>query len=137
MAVTEGSRARFLASGLAALAPTSARGGVVAAILVAAFSVGVVTALAPMASAEPDSKSAETTYVVLFKKSGPDAAAERAIKRAGGRVVSVNPKIGYAYATSRNSTFRTAVAATGAVAGAAAERVIGRAPQIHRPASSD
>ena len=122
---------------MAALAPTSARGGVVAAILVTVFSTGVVTALAPMASAEPDSKSAETAYVVLFNKSGPDAAAERAIKQAGGRIVSVNTKIGYAYATSRNSTFRTAVAATGAVEGAAAERVVGQAPQFHRPASSD
>jgi subtilisin family serine protease len=137
MAITEGRRARHQAPGVAGFIPTSARGGVVSAILVAVFSTGVVTALAPMASAEPDSKSAETAYVVLFKKSGPDAAAERAIRQAGGRIVSVNTKIGYAYATSRNSTFRTAVAATGAVAGAAAERVIGRAPQIHRPASSE
>src|SRR6476469_4365227 len=113
------------------------RGGVVAAVIAVAFSTGVVTALAPMANAEPDHTAAETAYVVLFKKSGPDAAAMRAITQAGGRIVSVNTKVGYAYATSRNSTFRTAVAATGAVAGAAAERVIGRAPELHRPAYRD
>ena len=113
------------------------RGGLVAAALAASFSTGVLTALAPMASAEPDRTGAETSYLVLFKKTGPDAAAERAITKAGGRIVKVNAKIGYAYVTSRNSRFRTAVAATGAVEGAAAERVVGKAPQLRRPASRE
>jgi subtilisin family serine protease len=112
-------------------------GGLVAATILAAFSTGVLTALAPIASAEPDRAAPETSYLVLFKKAGPDAAAERAITKAGGKIVKVNTKIGYAYATSRNSTFRTDVAATGVVAGAAAERVVGRAPQLRRPASRE
>ena len=110
------------------------RGALCAATIAAAFSTGVLTALAPTASADT---AAETSYLVLFKKAGPDAAAERAIIKAGGRIVKVNAKIGYAYATSRNGRFRTDVAATGAVVGAAAERVVGRAPQLRRPASSE
>jgi len=109
----------------------------VAVSLTAAFSLAVLTALAPTASAEPDRTSAELSYLVLYNKSGPDAAAERAITKAGGRIVKVNAKIGYAYVTSRNARFRTDVAATGAVDGAAAERVVGRAPQLRRPASRE
>ena len=113
------------------------RGVLVAAIVVASFSTGVLTALAPMASAEPDRASAETKYLVLFKNEGSDAAAERAITKVGGRIDKVNTKIGYAYVASRNIRFRTDVAATGAVEGAAAERVVGRAPQLRRPASRE
>jgi lantibiotic leader peptide-processing serine protease len=113
------------------------RGGLVAATILAAISTGVLTALAPIASAQPDRAAPETSYLVLFKKAGPDAAAERAITKAGGQVVQVNAKIGYAYVTSRNSRFRSDVAATGAVQGAAAERVVGRAPQLRRPASRE
>jgi subtilisin family serine protease len=113
------------------------RGSLVAATILAAFSTGVLTALAPIASAEPDRAAPETSYLVLFNKAGPDAAAEQAIAKAGGKIVKVNTKIGYAYATSRNSKFRSDVAATGVVAGAAAERVVGRAPQLRRPASSE
>ena len=113
------------------------RGGLVAATILAAFSTGVLTALAPIASAEPDHAAPETSYLVLFNKAGADSAAERAISKAGGKIVQVNTKVGYAYATSRNSRFRTDVAATGVVVGAAAERVVGRAPQLRRPASSE
>ena len=41
----------------------------------------------------------------------------------------MNRKVGYAYVTSRNTRFATEVAKGGAVEGAAAERVVGRAPE--------
>ena len=66
------------------------RGRLVATSLAAAFSIGVLTSLAPTASAEPDRTSAEVSYLVLYNKSGSDAAAERAITKAGGRIVKVN-----------------------------------------------
>jgi subtilisin family serine protease len=105
--------------------------------VVAAFSTAAVTVLAPVASAEPGKTGAEQKYLVLFKGTAPDAAAERAIKQAGGKVAEVNRKVGYAYVTSRNTRFATDVAKGGAVEGAAAERVVGRAPQLRRPANRD
>jgi lantibiotic leader peptide-processing serine protease len=112
------------------------RGRLVVAVS-AAFSTAAITLLAPVASAEPSKTGAEQKYLVLFKGTAPDAAAERAIKQAGGTVTEVNRKVGYAYVTSRNTEFRTDVAKGGAVEGAAAERVVGRAPQLRRPAASD
>ena len=113
------------------------RGRVVLAVT-AAFSTAVVSALAPVvAAAEPGRAGPEQKYLVLFKGTAPDAAAERAIKRAGGTVTEVNRKVGYAYVSSRNTRFTTEVATGGAVEGAVAERVVGRAPQLRRPAARD
>jgi subtilisin family serine protease len=111
--------------------------GRLAVAVTAAFSTAAITLLAPVASAEPSKTGAEQKFLVLFKGTAPDAAAERAIKQAGGTVAEVNRKVGYAYVTSRNARFATEVAKGGAVEGAAAERVVGRAPQLRRPAASD
>ena len=111
--------------------------GSIALAVAAAFSTAAVTALAPIASAEPGKTGAEQKYLVLFKGSAPDAAADRAIKQAGGTVTEVNRKVGYAYVTSRNTAFKADVVKGGAVEGAAAERVVGRAPQLRRPDASE
>jgi len=111
--------------------------GRIALAVAAAFSTAAVTVLAPVASAEPNKTGAEQKYLVLFKGTAPDAAAERAIEQAGGTVTEVNRKVGYAYVTSRNTGFRTDVAKGGAVEGAVAERVVGRAPQLRRPADRE
>lgn len=113
------------------------RDGRIALVVAVAFATGLVTALAPTASAEPTRTGAEQKYLVLFKGSAPDAAAERAIKSAGGTITEVNSRVGYAYVASRNDRFSTEVAQGGAVEGAAAERVVGRAPKLRRPASSE
>jgi subtilisin family serine protease len=111
--------------------------GRVALAITAAFSTALVTALAPVASAEPTRTGAEQKFLVLFKGTAPDAKAEKAIRAAGGTVTEVNRKVGYAYVTSRNGRFATDVAKGGAVEGAAAERVVGRAPKLQRPAASE
>jgi len=103
----------------------------------ASFLVGTLTVLQPIAHAQPEKTAEETSYLVLLKGTGLDSAAERAIKRAGGRVTEVNTKVGYAYVKSRSARFASAVAASSAVEAAVAERVVGRALQFRRPSASE
>src|SRR3954454_13470788 len=70
---------------------------------------------------------AQSRYVVLNEAGVSQQAAERAIERAGGRVVGVNRDIGVTYAASANQSFVTDVARTSAVLAAARERPIGAA----------
>lgn len=97
-----------------------------------AFLAAAAGALAPPAAAKP---TAPTDYLVLFKDTSPNAAARTAIAKAGGTVTEENTKIGYAYVRSTNANFQQAVTASGAVVGAAKERVIGVAPKQQRARS--
>ncbi len=103
------------------------------ATIAAAVLALVGTAVQPGAMASPTESSAPTDYLVLFKGTSPDAAATKAIDQAKGTITEVNTKLGYAYVRTTNARFAQSVAASGAVTGAARERVIGRDPQLAQP----
>ncbi len=113
-----------------------------ATALSAAVLTGVVSAAQPFAVASPGvgggpGKTAATQYLVLFKGSAADDAARKAITKAGGTITEENTKVGYAYVSSDRAGFSAALDASGAVAGAAKERIIGRDPALRRVAGSD
>ena len=68
------------------------------------------------------------TYVVLLERGASVDAAKAAVKGAGGRVVSINRKVGVATVRSANADFVTDVSRTQAVQGAAHNRAVGEAP---------
>jgi subtilisin family serine protease len=74
----------------------------------------------------------QTDYVVMFGAGGDTAAARAAIASAGGSVVKVNTKLGYAVVHSSNSAFETKVDDSAAVVGAARNRIIGSTPKQQR-----
>ena len=63
------------------------------AATVAALVTAVAGVTAPHAAAAP-TRTAPTDYLVLFSSTGDDAAARKAIDRAGGTVTEVNAKRG-------------------------------------------
>jgi lantibiotic leader peptide-processing serine protease len=77
-----------------------------------------------------------TQYVVLYKEGQSQAAGRAAITRAGGKIVEEN-KIGFAVVSSADPAFASKVDASGAVEGAARNRVIGSAPRETRARASD
>src|SRR4051794_22922426 len=83
-----------------------------------------------MSSAAGAAKGEQTRYVVLYKQGATAAQAKKAIEAAGGRVERVNKAIGVGSVVSSNPRFAAAVAAKGAIAGAARETVIGHAPGV-------
>jgi subtilisin family serine protease len=74
---------------------------------------------------------------VLYRANQNTAAAASAITRAGGHLVKQNSKIGFAVVTSSNSAFAADINRSGVVAGAARNRVIGRAPALSRVHARD
>jgi subtilisin family serine protease len=89
-----------------------------------------------MATAKPAAPVA-SDYVVLMKGTTVDTRARAAIEAAGGSITKVDDKLGYAYVSTQRSDFATVVARSPSVAGAARERVIGKAPALVRARSSD
>ena len=81
-----------------------------------------------MSSGAGAARGEQTRYVVLYKQGASAAQAQKAIEAAGGRVVQVNKAIGVGSVVSSNPGFAAAVAAKGAIAGAARDQVIGHAP---------
>ena len=67
------------------------------------------------------------TYLVLYKKGVSLEAAHRAIRRAGGRIVRENKRIGLALVATRSKRFKTRAGRSSSVAGVARNRRIGRA----------
>ena len=94
----------------------------VIAALVAAAAFGVVQSTSSAGSAPRE-------YVVLYERGASAAQAREAVEDAGGRIVSVNSKIGVATVRSSNKDFRADAAAEKAIVGAAANRPIGHAPK--------
>ena len=94
----------------------------VIAALVAAAAFGVVQSTSSAGSAPRE-------YVVLYERGASAAQARDAVEDAGGRIVSVNSKIGVATVRSSNKDFRADAAAEKAIVGAAANRPIGHAPK--------
>ncbi|MDQ6936395.1 MAG: S8 family serine peptidase [Actinomycetota bacterium] len=89
---------------------------------------------APRPAAAPARAPAVATsdYVVLYKVGGSTAAARGAIAKAGGTVVLENQKVGYAFVRSTSPTFAASIDASGAVEGAARNRVIGGSRPLQR-----
>jgi len=98
---------------------------VTSAALVATTSASAATA----AETGTTSSSAATEYVVLQDANSGTDAAQAAVEKAGGTVVSTNDALGYVVARSTDSGFEAEVNADSSVIGAAANRVIGQAPQ--------
>jgi lantibiotic leader peptide-processing serine protease len=94
----------------------------VIAALVAAAAFGVVQSTSSAGSAPRE-------YVVLYERGASAAQAREAVEDAGGRIVSVNSKIGVATVRSSNKDFRSDAVAEKAIVGAAANRPIGHAPK--------
>ena len=68
-----------------------------------------------------------STYVVLFAQGTDGAAAVAAAKAAGGTVVKVDRKLGFAVVSSADAAFAAKVDGRKGVLGAARDRVIGHA----------
>jgi subtilisin family serine protease len=71
--------------------------------------------------------AAGSTYVVLFAEGADGAAAVAAAKAAGGTVVKVDRKLGFAVVSSTDTAFAGKIAGKKGVLGAARDRVIGQA----------
>ncbi|WP_307251063.1 S8 family peptidase [Kineosporia succinea] len=85
------------------------------------------------ASAAPVTTAASTTateYIVLQDANSGSLAAKAAVERAGGTVVADNSALGYVVARSSRADFGAKVNADSTVLGAAANEIIGRAPEL-------
>jgi lantibiotic leader peptide-processing serine protease len=89
---------------------------------------GALTLLVPLTAGAAKQAPAKRTYVVLYERGAPVRAAHAAIRRAGGRIVRENRKVGVATVRTTNARFVAAVARSRAVYGAARNRSIGYAP---------
>jgi lantibiotic leader peptide-processing serine protease len=69
-------------------------------------------------------------YVVLYERGVSAAQGREAVEDAGGRIVSVNSKVGVATVRSSNKHFTAEAAREGALVGAAPNRPIGHAPKV-------
>ncbi len=82
-----------------------------------------------------------STFVVMFAQGTDGAAAVSAARAAGGTVVSVDRKLGYAVVRAADAGFAGKVSKASGVQGAARDRVIGEAPKerrddVERPAGA-
>ncbi|QWF82026.1 S8 family serine peptidase [Amycolatopsis sp. CA-230715] len=109
-------------------------------ILAAVFAVpligGIAAVSAPAATAQPQLSGATTEFTVLAAEGQSSAAAEQAIKDAGGTVVHTNTAVGLITATAPANGFTERVSANRAVFGAAKAKAIGQAPkdrQVTKP----
>src|SRR6478752_7333267 len=90
---------------------------------------GSVLTTAPAFATTSDQQSPARTVLVLAQVGASDAAVHSAVASAGGSVVKVNGDVGLYTVSTSSASFGTTVRASGAVAGVATDRVIGRAPQ--------
>ena len=89
---------------------------------------GTLCLLVPLTAATAEQAPTKRTYVVLYEQGAKVSAAHAAIKRAGGRIVKENRKVGVATVRSANARFVAAVGRSRALDGAARNRSIGYAP---------
>ncbi|WP_037317228.1 S8 family serine peptidase [Amycolatopsis orientalis] len=99
--------------------------------LVIALAVPLFGAIlaAPSASAQPRLSGATTEFSVLARDGQSVASAERAIRAAGGTVVTSNAAVGLITATAPANGFAERVSADRSVFGAAKAKPIGSAPK--------
>ncbi|MEV5827029.1 S8 family serine peptidase [Spirillospora sp. NPDC052242] len=99
-------------------------------IIAACAVVTATTALAVPASALPNQASGQASeYVVLYKDGVSLTDARAAVEAAGGTIVRENTDVGVATVRSTDTGFAAQARRQGALDGAAANRVIGRAPK--------
>ncbi|MBE1533177.1 S8 family serine peptidase [Actinomadura algeriensis] len=97
--------------------------------------VTMTTALVAPASALPNQASGQASeYVVLYKDGVSLTDARAAVEAAGGTIVRENTDVGVATVRSTDTGFAAQVRRQGALDGAAANRVIGRAPKTGKVA---
>jgi lantibiotic leader peptide-processing serine protease len=113
----------------------------VGATVAATAAAGTTLATAAPASAQLDAATAPaaasasasgTTYLVMFAQGTDGSAAVAAARSAGGTVVSIDRKLGYAVVRTSDSAFASKVAGKKGVQGTARDRVIGKAPKDRR-----
>lgn len=92
---------------------------------------------APLTATAKPAAPVASDYVVLMKGTTVDAAARAAIERSGGTITKTNDKLGYAFVSTTRADFAQAVSGSGAVTGAARDRVIGKAPKEVRARAGD
>jgi subtilisin family serine protease len=90
--------------------------------LLAAAAFGVIQSSS--AGSEP------REYVVLYERGVSAAQGREAVEDAGGRIVTVNTKVGVATVRSSNKDFTAEAARAGALVGAAPNQPIGHAPKV-------
>jgi hypothetical protein len=83
--------------------------------------------LVPLTAGASKQAATQHSYVVLYERGVSADSARAAIKRADGRVVEVNRKVGVATVRSANANFVTDVSRSAAIAGAARNRPVGYA----------
>jgi subtilisin family serine protease len=93
---------------------------------------GDATASTGVTAAETAAAAGGSTFVVMFAQGTDGAAAVSAAKAAGGTVVSVDRKLGYAVVRTADTAFAGKVSKAAGVQGAARDRVIGKAPKDRR-----
>ncbi|TVT51972.1 S8 family serine peptidase [Amycolatopsis rhizosphaerae] len=110
-------------------------------LLIAALAVpligGIAGVAAPTAAAQPQLSGAATEFTVLTAGGQSVAAAEQAIRDAGGTVLHSNTAVGLITASAPASGFVERISASRAVYGAARATSIGRAPQDRAAAKPD
>src|SRR4051812_10379444 len=89
---------------------------------------GVLAAIAFAVIQSSSSGAAAQEYVVLYDRGVSAAQGADAVQDAGGRVVTVNRKIGVATVRSTNEDFIADAAHERALAGAAPNKAIGHSP---------
>jgi subtilisin family serine protease len=90
--------------------------------LLAAAAFGVIQSSS--AGSEPQD------YVVLYERGASAAQGREAVEDAGGRIISVNTKVGVATVRSSNKDFTADAARERALVGAAPNQPIGHAPKV-------
>jgi subtilisin family serine protease len=89
---------------------------------------GALCLLVPLTAGAAKQTPTKRTYVVLYERGAGLRAAHTAIKRAGGRIVHENRKVGVATVRSANPRFAATAARSRALFGAARNRSIGYLP---------
>jgi lantibiotic leader peptide-processing serine protease len=90
--------------------------------------LGALALIVPLTAGAAGRDTTKQTYVVLLERGASIDSAKQAVKRADGRVVSVNRKVGVATVRSGNADFVSEVSRSTAVQGAAHNRPVGEAP---------
>ena len=90
--------------------------------------LGAMALIVPLTAGAAGRDTDRQTFVVLLERGASADAAKAAVNGAGGRVVSINRKVGVATVRSANADFVTDVSRTRAVQGAAHNRAVGEAP---------
>ena len=90
--------------------------------------LGALALIVPLTAGAAGRDNTKQTYVVLLERGASIDSAKQAVKRADGRVLSINRKVGVATVRSSNSDFVSDVSRSGAVQGAAHNRPVGEAP---------